>query len=451
LVTAGAVVALVGLTAGCGSSKKASTTTTTAPSSGTSAATTAPASANFNGQSFSILGQWTGGEEAAFQAVVSAFNKQDHANGTFSSAGSDETTTLGTKVAAGTPPDIAILSLPGSIDSYAQAGKLKAATAAAQSAVAANFSSVWAGLGTYSGNLYGVPVDASNKSTVWYNANLWKNAGLTSTPTTWTDFLSDAKTLGGSGVNPPISIGGDDAWTLTDWFENIYLRTAGLTDYNKLTKLQIPWTDPTVTTALNTLKQVLGNASLIGSPSAALRVPFTGSVDNVFKASPTSGIVYEASFVATTITSDKDPSPVGTVAKFFPFPSINGSPSDLEAAGDFAVNFTSNAAAQAFSAYLASPQAAATLVSSPGSGFLSANKSMSNSDYPDATSKALGQDIISAGDNVVFDMSDQAPAAFGGTVGKGEYADLQSFLANGNVAAAQRQLQADAAAAFGHA
>jgi hypothetical protein len=46
-------------------------------------------------------------------------------------------------------------------------------------------------------------------------------------------------------------------------------------------------------------------------------------------------------------------------------------------------------------------------------------------------------------------MSDQAPAAFGGTPNQGEWADLQTFLGDGNVAAAQAQLEKDAAAATG--
>ena len=137
--------------------------------------------------------------------------------------------------------------------------------------------------------------------------------------------MADAKTLSAAGVSVPVSIGGGDGWTLTDWFENVYIRTAGLANYDKLTHHQIPWTDPTVTTALNDLNQLWSQPSLIGSRSAALKVPFTGSVDNVFKASPTSAEVFEASFVATTITSDKDPAVVGTTAKFYPFPSVNGS------------------------------------------------------------------------------------------------------------------------------
>ena len=199
----------------------------------------------------------------------------------------------------------------------------------------------------------------------------------------------------------------------------------------------------------NTLKQIWGDTSLIGSPANALKVSFTASVDNVFKANPTSAIVYEASFVATTITGDKLPAKVGTDAKFFAFPSINGSAPVMEAAGDFAVAFSSSPAVQAFLQYLGGAEAAKLLVSYPGSGFLSANKNLDASAYPDPTSSQLGQQIVSVGNNFRFDMSDQAPASFGGTPNKGEWADLQTFLRNGDVAAAQQQLEKDASAATG--
>jgi alpha-glucoside transport system substrate-binding protein len=412
--------------------------------------------ASASGGSFTILGQWTGGELAAFQAVLSAFNKQSGDHGTYQSGGTSFTTVLGAKVNGGTPPDIAIVSLPGQIKQFSSGGKLQVASAASKAAVAKNFTSVWTGLGSVGGKLYGVPVDASDKSTVWYNGNLWKSAGLTSTPTTWTAFIKDANTIADSGVSPAIAIGGNDAWTLTDWFENIFLRTAGLKAYNQLTNFTaaaggLPggWMSPKVAQALTILNQVFQNKTLAGPSASALKVPFTGSVDAVFGAKPTSAIVYEASFVATTITSDKDPVTTANGAKFFAFPSVNGSKPVVEAAGDFAINFTKNPAAQAFMTYLASPAASKILVSSSGSGFLTANKNMAASAYPDPTSKALGADIIAAGNNVVFDMSDQAPPAFGGTVGSGEYGDLQTFLGNGNVAAAQAQLEKDAVSAYG--
>jgi ABC-type glycerol-3-phosphate transport system substrate-binding protein len=435
-----------GSTSGGGTSSKPGGTS----SGGGSSTAAGGSTAKLSGQSFTILGQWTGAEQSAFQAVLSKFNQETGAHGTYqAAAGGNEATVLGTQVNGGNPPDIAILSLPGAIAQYATAGKLQPVASAGQQAVQQNFASEWGTLATVNGKLYGTPVDASDKSTVWYNATLFKNAGISSMPTTWPAFIKDAKTLSASGISVPISVGGGDGWTLTDWFENVYIRTAGLQMYDKLTHHQIKWTDPSVATALNTLKQIWGDSSLIGSPSAALKVPFTNSVDAVFKAKPSSAIVYEASFVATTIQGDKDPAKVGTVAKFFPFPSINGSKPVLESAGDFAVAFSKSKAAQAFLAYLASPEAGQILVSAPDSGFLSANKNVPNSAYPNSITAQLAKQVVGVGNNFRFDMSDQAPATFGGTPNKGEWADLQTFLRTGNVKAAQQQLEKDASAAKG--
>src|SRR6185437_307227 len=144
----------------------------------------------------------------------------------------------------------------------------------------ANYASVWTKLATVDGKTYGVPFDASNKSTVWYATKPFADAGISSPPSSWDDFLKDAKTLSDSGVAVPISIGGGDGWTLTDWFENIYIRTAGIANYDKLTHHQLKWTDPSVATALNTMKQVIADKTLIGSPANALKVTFPSSVDN---------------------------------------------------------------------------------------------------------------------------------------------------------------------------
>ena len=219
--------------------------------------------------------------------------------------------------------------------------------------------------------------------------------------------------------------------------------------YDKLTHHEIPWTDKSVTDALNVLKQLFGDQSLIGSPANALKVTFPQSVDNVFKKNPTSAIVYEGSFVASQIAGDNLPAKVGTDAKFFAFPTINGSPSVVVGGGDFAVAFTDNKANQAFLQFLASPEAVQALVSSPGSGFLSANKNVPSSAYPDPTSAELAKQMVDAGDNFRFDMSDQAPATFGGTPNQGEWGDLQQFLRTGDVQAAQKALEKDAKAAKG--
>ncbi|MGN6780109.1 MAG: ABC transporter substrate-binding protein [Marmoricola sp.] len=442
-VAAVAAASLIAV-AGCGSSGSSGNNSSSGGSSPSSSA-----GGSLKGQSFTILGQWTGGEQAAFEAVIKDFEKKTGATGHYTpAAGGNEAGVLGTKVAGGTPPDIAILSLPGAIAQYASSNKVFPVSAETQQVVQQNFASKWGDLGSYQGKMYCVPVDASNKSTVWYNTNLFDTAGISSPPSSWDDFIKAGKTLSASGVSVPISVGGGDGWTLTDWFENVYLRTAGIAKYQALAAHKIKWTDPSVATALNALKQVWGDSQLIGSPKQAVKVPFTASVDNVFKKNPSSAMVYEASFVATTITGDKNPAKVGVDAKVFPFPSVNGSKPVVEAAGDFGCAFTKNKAAAQFLAYLAGPEAATTLVSTDGSGFLSVNKNVDPSSYNDSTSAQLAQDMVKVGDNFVFDLSDLAPAAFGGTPNKGMWGDMQSFLVNGNVKQAQQQLEKDAAAAY---
>ena len=77
-------------------------------------------------------------------------------------------------------------------------------------------------------------------------------------PDTWDDFLEAANTLSASGV-PAYSIGGADGWTLTDLFENIYLRTAGPEMYDQLSRHEIPWTDQSVKDALTEMAKIVGD------------------------------------------------------------------------------------------------------------------------------------------------------------------------------------------------
>jgi alpha-glucoside transport system substrate-binding protein len=82
-------------------------------------------------------------------------------------------------------------------------------------------------------------------------------------------------------------------------------------------------------------------------------------------------------------------------------------------------------------------------------GFLSPNKDIKSSAYPDEVTQDLARRIVDAGDNVRFDMSDLAPAAFGGTKGAGEWKDLQDFLADPkNVDGIMARLETNAAKAY---
>jgi len=400
---------------------------------------------NLKGQKIEVAAVWTGAEQQNFQQVLNGFSQKTGATVTYTPTGDNVSTYLGSKLEGGAPPDVAMLPQQGVLVQFADQGSLKKVNSDVQAAVDANFAPIWKNLASVDGTLYGVYYKVANKSTVWYRPQAFQDAGISDTPKTWDDFVQDAKTLSDSGVTP-VSVGGADGWTLTDWFENVYLSQAGPDKYDQLSKHEIPWTDPSVTKALQTLGQLWGDQKLMaGGASGSLQTDFPTSVTNVFGKSPKAAMVYEGDFVSGVIT-DSTQSKLGTDALMFPFPAAGAQPA-VVGGGDVAVIMKDSPASQAFLQYLASPEAAA--IWAKLGGYSSANKNLALTSYPDPIAKAIGEAVVKAGDNVRFDMSDLAPAAFGGTVGKGEWKDLQDFLKNpSNVSGTAAQLEKDAKAAF---
>ncbi|MGW2724562.1 ABC transporter substrate-binding protein [Streptomyces sp. NPDC001492] len=399
-----------------------------------------------NGVSLEVAAVWTGAEQKNFKAVLSEFEKRTGAKVTFVPAQDPIINFLGSKIAGGKPPDVAMLPQPGAIKQAVDKGWAKPVNADVQSELAKNYSQGWQDIGKVGGKQYGVYYKAANKSLIWYNAKVFANAGAKE-PKTWKDLLTTAQTVYDSGVTP-FSVAGADGWPGTDWFENVYLSQAGPEKYDQLAQHKIKWTDPSVKQALTTLAQIWGKKDYVaGGASGALQTSFTDSVTNTFTGGdqPKSAMVYEGDFVQVNIAQTK--AKIGTDAKVFPFPTV-GATAPVVTGGDAAVVFKDSKGAQALAKFLASPDAA-TIQAKLG-GYLSPNKSVPNSAYPNAVQRTIAKALIDSGDNFRFDMSDQAPQAFGGTPGKGEWKDLQDFLKNPtDVAGTQAKLEKDAAAAYG--
>jgi ABC-type glycerol-3-phosphate transport system substrate-binding protein len=401
---------------------------------------------DLNGQAVTVLGKWSGEEQAAFEQVIAAFEEETGADVTYSSGGDNIATVLGTAIQGGSPPDVAVLPQPGLLVDQANAGTLQPASEEVSTLVDTHFPPAWRELGSVDGELYGVWFKAANKSTMWYRPDLFEAAGITEPPEAWEDFLADAAQVSASGVTP-ISIGGADGWTLTDWFENVYLRTAGPDKYDQLASHEIPWTDPSVIEALTLLGELWSDQSLIsGGTATALQNGFTESVTRVFSAENTAAIVYEGDFVAGVISENTDFEP-GEQADYFPFPSVNGSEPAVVGGGDVAVRLTENPAGEAFMQYLAMPESAE--VWAEQGGFTSPNKDVDPAVYPDDITRRSAEQLVNA-ETFRFDLSDLQPAAFGSTEGSGMWGLFQELLSNPTqIQPIAQQLEAAAVAAYG--
>ena len=71
------------------------------------------------------------------------------------------------------------------------------------------------------GTLYGVWFKAANKSLIWYDVGAFERAGVVPPPDI--DPLASAGARARRSGVPAFAVGGADGWTLTDWFENLYL------------------------------------------------------------------------------------------------------------------------------------------------------------------------------------------------------------------------------------
>ncbi|NMO32797.1 carbohydrate ABC transporter substrate-binding protein [Streptomyces sp. GMY01] len=399
-----------------------------------------------DGTTLEVAAVWTGAEQANFKKVLAEFSRRTGAKVTFVPAQDPIINFLGSKIAGGQPPDVALLPQPGAIKQAVEKKWAKPVGAEAQAQLSKNYSQGWQDIGKVDGKQYGVYYKAANKSLIWYNAKALENAGA-SEPKTWKDLLSTAQQVYDSGVTP-FSVGGADGWTLTDWFENVYLSQAGPEKYDQLAQHKIKWTDPSVRQALTTLAQIWSKKDyLAGGPDGALQTEFPASVTQTFTGGdqPKAAMVYEGDFAQVNIGETK--AKVGTDAKVFPFPAV-GASAPVVSGGDAAVILKDSKAAQALVTFLASPDAA-TIQAKLG-GYLSPNKNVPESAYPNEVQRTIAKALIASGDDFRFDMSDQAPQAFGGTPGKGEWKDLQDFLKNpSDVAGAQAKLEKDAAAAYG--
>ncbi|MFF3732607.1 ABC transporter substrate-binding protein [Streptomyces sp. NPDC002476] len=398
-----------------------------------------------DGEKLSVAAVWTGAEQANFVKVLKEFEKRTGATVTFVPAQDPIINFLGTKIAGGQPPDVAMIPQVGAIQQAAEKKWAKPVGAEARAQLTKNYAKVWQDLGTVDGTQYAVYFKAANKSLIWYNAKAFENAGA-SEPKTWKDFLATAETVSASGV-APVSVGGADGWTLTDWFENVYLSQAGPEKYDQLAKHEIKWTDPSVKNALTTLAELFGKPSLIaGGADGALQTEFPASVTQTFTGGdqPKAAMVFEGDFVGVNIAQTK--AKIGTDAKVFPFPAV-GAESPVVTGGDAAVALKDGKGAQALLTWLGSVDAAKIMAEQ--GGFISPNKALDAAAYPNEVQRTMAKALVAAGDAVRFDMSDQAPQSFGGTPGKGEWKTLQDFLKNPkDIAGTQARLESDAAGAY---
>ncbi len=390
----------------CGSSA------TPSPTSGGS---TPPASTGTGGSpvtsgEITVTSLWGGSEQEAFQKVLDDFKAKTGITATYQAQRTDYATVLQSKITSGAPPDVAIMPGLGFLRQFARSGGIKKISDLGidPASLEGNYPPGILDPGKVDGELYGLMVKFNSKSTFWYRPDKLTAAGV-SVPASWSDLKAALDTLKSKGSATPLGLGAKDSWTLTDWFEEVYLRQNGTDAYNKLFSPDGDWTDATVSTAITTMNEVLNDKYVVGGIKGALGAAFTDGIAQAFGSTATADMYYEGGFVGGIATGqvNKDLK-VGEQIDWFPFPTFGGSGDNAaEIGGDEIAALTTNPGVKEFIQYMTTVDSGTTWAKT--GAIISPVKAVAADAYPNELAKKEAAQVAGAS-GVVYDGSDTLPA-----------------------------------------
>ncbi|GAA1795513.1 extracellular solute-binding protein [Leucobacter iarius] len=387
-----------------------------------------------DGQRITLLTGWSTREREAFAPVIARFEQRTGARVKLTDADERITAKVYHAVDASNLPDVALIRQPGLLRELVANRALIPLDTETRDRVARHTARSWRALATVDGTEYGVWFAGSTSSQFWSpDAGAGGAAPATGD---WSAFLRALRDRPASD-GPAISVGAKSGWPVGDWFENLYLGDAGAEQYERLSRHEIPWTDPSVARALDQLAELRRTRGAL-QPGTADE-SFGDSLDAVF-GSPR---------LAERVLSGGSAVPESATA--VPFPSPGAEPGASVIGGTVAVQLKSSDGGAVLLRYLAGTEAAEVWIAGGG---ISPHGDADLSGAPNEAARATNE-LVRPGpggtgrDARRFDLSDLAPSGFGAYPDSGAQQILREFFAHpSDVPRTQQRLEHAAEAAW---
>jgi alpha-glucoside transport system substrate-binding protein len=330
---------------------------------------------------------------------------------------------LPVRLKAGNPPDIAYVPQPGFLKSMV-ADYPDAVVAAPQETIDnANkyYSEDWVNYGTVDGTLYATPLGSNVKSFVWYSPQAFEDNGYT-VPKTWDDLMALTEKIKTDHPDAKpwcagIESGEATGWPATDWLEDVVLRTAGADVYDQWVNHEIPFNDPQILTALQTVGSILKDPANVngglGEVQSIATTAWNEAGNPILDGScflHRAANFYQANW-DEGVKVQEEPTDDGVYAFYLPGKSETDKP--LLGGGEFVTGFADRPEVAAFRTYLASPQWADAKAAATGQGWISANNGFDESLLKSPIDQLSFQLLTDESYTFRFDGSDQMPGAVG--------------------------------------
>jgi alpha-glucoside transport system substrate-binding protein len=329
---------------------------------------------------------------------------------------------INVRVQGGNPPDLGITPQPGLVADLARSGALKPAPQSVADNVAEFWSEDWASYGTVDGTLVGAPLMASIKGYVWYSPATFEENGW-EVPTTLDELGTLTEEIAASEVMKPWCVGfassAATGWPGTDWVEDMVLRQAGPDVYDQWVNHEIPFNDPAIVEALDTVGDLIKEPANVngglGEVNSIATTEFGDAGLPVLDG--TCAMHHQATFYEGFWPDGTEVAEDGDVWAFIT-PGTEADASAVTGGGEIVAAFSDSDETVAVQTYLSSDTWANIRVGL--TGVISANSGL---DPENASSELLAASVELLQDPETtfrFDASDVMPAAVGtGTFWKG--------------------------------
>ena len=334
----------------------------------------------------------------------------------------DFETQLGTRAQGGNPPDIAIFPQPGLMADFASRDFLKPAPEAVEQNANEYWSEDWVNYGTVDDTFYGAPLMASVKGWIWYSPAKFAEWGV-EVPKTLDELNALTATIQSTSGAAPWCAGFESGtatgWPGTDWIEDYVLRQAGTDVYDQWAAGEVPFTDPQIKTAFDSVGEILLNPSYVNAGFGDVRSINSTAFGDVAPALAEGkcALTHQASFLSGFYPEGTKVAEDGDVWAFI-LPGETEGETTVTGGGEIVGAFSDSEATQQVLEYLSSPEWANARVSL--GGVVSANSGLDPESAQDPILQETIKILQDEETTFRFDASDLMPGAVGaGTFWKG--------------------------------
>jgi alpha-glucoside transport system substrate-binding protein len=255
----------------------------------------------------------------------------------------------------------------------------------------------------------------NGKSLVWYNKAEFDAAGY-EVPETWEELVALQDMILADGDSPwavGIESGAATGWAMTDWIEEMMLRTTSLENYDAWVAGELPFDSPEVRAAIEEVANIwFADGMVYGGRSAIATTSFGDAPKVMFEEPPKAWLHKQGNFITSFFP---DNVVAGVDYDFFYLPSVDpslGRP--VLVAGDIYAMFNDRPEVRMVMQYFATGASVEGWVKAGGA--ISPHLDSDLSWYTNDVDRGVAQ-IIQEATSVRFDGSDLMP----GPVGAGSF------------------------------